>query len=100
MRNQFFGDNRDLFKYDLIREIINGINNINNFTFIPMLTKNSGQHGNQTDRKKAKAGFQNINLMSYLDNCIKQERRNIIEIKNYFEKEGILIEILQRDRIF
>jgi hypothetical protein len=38
--------------------------------------------------------------MSYLDNCIKQERRNIIEIKNYFEKEGILIEILQRDRIF
>ena len=38
MKNQYFGDNRDLFKYDLFLKIIQKTDSVNRFTFIPMLT--------------------------------------------------------------
>lgn len=42
MKNQYFGDNRDLFKYDLVHKIINAryAGLPKRFTFIPMLTEN------------------------------------------------------------
>jgi hypothetical protein len=100
MRNEFFGDNRDLFKYDLIKEVILGIQTINNFTFIPMLTKDIGKHGNQIDRNKAKAGFKNMELTTYLDNCIDNDRRNIIEISGYYKKNNIRINIYKESIYF
>ena len=41
MKNQYFGDNRDLFKYDLVHTIIRARHAglPSRFTFIPMLTK-------------------------------------------------------------
>ena len=55
MKNQFFGDNRDLFKYDLILSVVKGVDQIRQFTFIPMLTKDYGNHGNQINRRIARA---------------------------------------------
>jgi hypothetical protein len=86
MRNQFFADNRDLFKYDLILEIVSTINLLNQFFFIPMLTQDHGTHGNQINRHKAKAGFENSSLRNYLDECILKEHRNICHIINYFKR--------------
>ena len=94
MKNQYFGDIRDLFKYDLILRIIQETGSINRFLFIPMLTENDNRgDGNETDYNKAKAGTRNRNLMAYLENCVNENRRNITEIERYFESKGIEIYI-------
>lgn len=96
MKNQYFGDNRDLFKYDFIDFIFknNKISSIDSFTFIPMLTENNNRNdGNQTKIDKAKAGTKNAGLIAYLRECRAENRKNITEIKNYFLNHGIAIKI-------
>ena len=39
MNRQFFGDTRDLFKYDLVRHVMKALPVFDSFTFIPMLTE-------------------------------------------------------------
>jgi len=39
MKNQYFGDINDFFKYDLVLSLIEKIENFKCFTLIPMLTK-------------------------------------------------------------
>ena len=56
MKNQYFGDNSDVFKYDLIYQIMQ-VGLVNYFTFIPMLTENDHKnHGEKSNRKKAMVG--------------------------------------------
>jgi len=85
MKNQYFGDNRDLFKYDLIWHIMQtGL--INHFTFIPMLTEDDDtEHGENRDRKKAKAGTENKPLVKFLDKYRVKSKRNIKELEGFFK---------------
>lgn len=49
MKNQYFGDTRDLFKYDLILELLLENDFLERFTFIPMLTEDTENlHGRRT----------------------------------------------------
>jgi hypothetical protein len=94
MKNQYFGDVRDLFKYDLIQSIIKETDSINRILYIPMLTKNDERKdGNKIDYNKAKAGTHNEDLVKFLCNCVKSDRRNITELKFYFQLKGIEIDI-------
>ena len=94
MKNQYFGDVRDLFKYDLILRIIQETSSTNRFLYIPMLTENDNRgDGNKIDYNKAKAGTQNKDLMTYLKKCVNEDRKNITEIKHYFKLKGIKIYI-------
>jgi len=64
MKNQYFGESRDLFKYDLALTVRKEFNL--GLSFIPMLTAPDGRtHGNQIDHSHAKAGFNNpLNINS------------------------------------
>ena len=96
MKNQYFGDNRDLFKYDLICQIIRaGL--VEHFMFIPMLTQS-----NEANRSKAKAGRENKELEIFLDECVRQgeEKRNIKQLESFFGKHGISITIYKKDEHF
>ena len=55
MKDQWFGDDRDLFKYDLIYTVTHTkrVGLPGHFTFIPMLTNDDSQ------RKKGKPGTNN-----------------------------------------
>ena len=95
MKNQYFADTRDLFKYDLIAELIKYNPSFRNVTFIPMLTKDdSSQHGSKIDYSRAKAGIINKNLVSFLRDCLKRKRRNIKEIKRFFSDNKLNRKIL------
>jgi hypothetical protein len=88
LKNQYFGDTRDLFKYDLsltvCRELQLG------FSFIPMLTAPDGRtHGNQTDYSHAKAGFNNGLLCSFLKDCIEGDKRDVHQLSKYVATTGI-----------
>lgn len=97
MKNQYFGDNRDLFKYDLVLHLIENVNFLEHFTFIPMLTENDGRtDGNRRDYSKAKAGVNNEALKEYL----KEKPRSVKEIKGFFVSRGIPITIYKEDGYF
>jgi len=107
MNRLYFGDTRDLFRFDLARHIIKSLHEIAGFTFIPMLTEpgaRTGRGHTHKDLAKAletgKAGSQNRDLVS----CLKrlQEIESSLEyftgIRTYFENEQIPAEIYARNR--
>jgi hypothetical protein len=94
MKNQYFGDTRDLFKYDLILRVMEGIPSIRSLTFIPMLTPDDeSTHGNRTDHRRAKAGFKNRPLVEHLAACVLEGRRNVCEILPLFTAHGIQVNL-------
>ncbi len=97
MKNQYFGDNKDLFTYDLIWQIIQaGL--VNHFTFIPMLTRNDNKrHGEKFSRDKAKAGTKNKGLMNFLDKCVKEGRRDIKQLEGFFARCAVEMTIYGKD---
>ena len=100
MKNQYFGDNKDLFTYDLIWQIMQaGL--VEHFTFIPMLTGNDDKgHGEKYNRDKAKAGTENKELMGFLDECVKEGRRDIKQLESFFAQKGIKMTIYQESEYF
>ncbi len=101
MKNQYFGDNRDLFKYDLITKIMLSVNSSKYFSFIPMLTKNDGKNdGNRRDFENAKAGTENEDLKKclkkYGKNCDKNAR-DFRKIRQYFEQKQIYLNIYKEN---
>ncbi len=99
MKNQYFGDNRDLFKYDLILRVVKEIDSINHFMFIPMLTpdvpnnKSTKRDGEKRNRRNAKAGTKNPGLVNFLDEFKDKSKRDIKHLKNFFEKQDIEVTI-------
>jgi hypothetical protein len=102
MKNQYFGDVRDLFKYDLIQWILEETSSLQRFTFIPMLTKNDNKRkeGNKRDFNSAKAGAKNKNLMEFLEKYkeIARDERDFTDIRNYFKSKGIEIVIYKEQK--
>jgi hypothetical protein len=101
MKNQYFGDNRDLFKYDLITEIIKGTPTIKKLAFIPMLTPNdSSNHGEVRKIKKDKAGYKNGYLKDFLEptHPMDKNQRDFRSIKEYFNRVGILVDIYNHNK--
>ena len=97
MKNQYFGDNKDLFTYDLILQVMQaGL--VEHFTFIPMLTGNDNTgHGGKYRRHKAKVGTKNRELVDFLDRCIDENKRDIRELEGYFQKHGIKMTVYEKD---
>ena len=97
MKNQYFGDNRDLFKYDLILRIIQaGL--VNHFIYIPMLTKNDdSKQGGERDRCKARFGWKNQELCEFLNEFEEESERDIRQLGRFFGKCGIKMKVYGRD---
>ena len=95
MKNQYFGDTRDLFKYDLVLRILGCVPALRSFTFIPMLTADDrSSDGSRTDHRRARAaGSQNTSLVRYLEGCIRDGRRDIREILPFFRDRGITVHL-------
>ena len=56
MKNQYFGDTRDLFKYDLLEHLMDHFRP-RTFAFIAMLTEDDDtDHGQKRNYRSARAG--------------------------------------------
>ena len=93
MKNQYFGDNKDLFKYDLVLMIMQaGL--VEHFTFVPMLTEpDRTNHGEKAGRKHASAGTENKELINFLDECIDGGQKDIEQMVSFFQRYGIEMKI-------
>jgi hypothetical protein len=93
MKNQYFGDNKDLWKYDLVMTIMQaGL--AEQFTFVPMLTEPDGtNHGGKIDRRHARAGTENKELVNFLDERLNRGQRDIELMGDFFKRYGIKMKI-------
>lgn len=104
MNRKHFGDQRDLFKFDLVRHIMKSLPGLTSFTFIPMLTetdtKTDTDRGTKKDLGKAvktgKAGSQNSNLLLHVSRLqeIDSDLEYVQSLRHYFKNENILMDIL------
>jgi len=100
MKDQSFGDNRDLLKFDLVCEIIQS-GFVDHFTFIPMLTESKTQKEEvHVCRHEASGGGANKALLEFLDNCIINEKRNVGRLEEFFQQCGIKATIYGKDKLF
>ncbi len=89
MKNQYFGDVHDLFKYDLIIQLISN-SNLTKFTFIPMLTPNEDtKEGNKTKYTKNRVGHGRTDLRRFLERCVREQRRHVLELYKYFDQHPL-----------
>lgn len=103
----FFGDARDLFKFDLVRHIMKAFPELASFTFIPMLTEHDPAPARKSTRikdlelavKKGRAGTRNRELMEDLGRLqeIDDDLAYFHGIQSYFRKENIVVDVLHRD---
>lgn len=106
MKKQYLGDVRDLFKYDLIQQVLRGRSSLQEFTFIPMLTEYDpeSQDGNKRDfakaKKKGRPGANNGRLIEVLRKYkeVDRDKRDFIEIKEHFKSEDIEVLLYQDKR--
>ncbi len=100
MKNQYFGDNRDLVKFDLVYQIVKeGL--VDQFTYIPMVTENEAQKEEPNIcRYEASAGTGNKALLDFLDKSIINEKRDIRQLGEFFQQQGIKATIYRADKVF
>ncbi len=100
MKNQYFGDIHDLFKYDLVIEILTK-SKASKFTFIPMLTPNeNNKEGNRTKYTKNRAGHGRENLRRFLERCIRENRRNVLELRKYFTLHPLMNQLGEQVKLY
>ena len=107
MNRLFFGDARDLFKFDLVRHIMKAFPDLTSFTFVPMLTEQEGRSGKKKSAKKdlglalkkGMAGTLNRDLMEGMGRLqeIDDDLAYFHGIQSYFKKENIIVDVLHRD---
>lgn len=100
MKNQLFGENRDLLKFDLVCEILQrGL--VKQFVYVPMLTEDDPQYeAAHICRHEATGGIGNRELLDFLDECIINGKRDIRQLEKFFQKCGIRATIYGKDDIF
>jgi hypothetical protein len=108
MNRKFFGDTRDLFKLDLVCNIMKNLPELDSFTFVPMLTEDDETKGQKKNAKKdlaqavknGKGGSKNMELVLHMARL--QEIDNDLEyfrgIRSLFKKENIMIDIFDRHK--
>ena len=107
MNRMFFGDVRDLFKFDLVRHVMKAFPELLSFTFIPMLTEEASATGMKLTatkdlgraQKKGRAGTRNRELMEDMGRLqeIEDDLEYFHGIQSYFKKENIIVDVLHKD---
>jgi hypothetical protein len=103
----FFGDTRDVFKFDLVRHIMKAFPDLASFTFVPMLTEEEPATGKKKSAtkdlglalKKGRAGTRNRELMEDMGRLqeIDDDLAYFHGIQSYFKKENIIVDVLHKD---
>jgi len=88
VKNQYFGDRNDFFKYDLALSLVEQVGALRAFTLLPMLTPDD-EHadGNPTDYSAL--GKHRLGLHEYLMACVADPpRRRVSSLKHYMRRNA------------
>jgi len=87
VKNQYFGDRNDYFKYDLAIFLSEQLTGIKRFTFIPMLTANDG--GGDGGLIDYRQGAGRPDLYQFLKDKLKKRQRKVSHLQEYFKTNGL-----------
>lgn len=92
MKHQYFGDSRDLFKYDLLSWLITDVPGICRLIIVPMLTPDDGStDGGRILFRESHPGYRNAALRRFLS--AHHASRNLTRIADYFRTQGLCTDI-------
>ena len=86
MKNQYFGDRNDYFKYDLAIFCCEQLSGTRRLTFIPMLTQDDGSGDGKLIQYRQGAG--RGDLHRFLQESVKKKRRTVARLREYFDANG------------
>lgn len=86
MKNQYFGDIRDCFKYDLLIELVQGLH-LEQLTSIPMLTP-SDSESRDGQLVNYPANGRRQDLVTFLKEQVRLGDRDVVHLRNYFKKSN------------
>ena len=98
MKHQYFADRRDLFKYDLLLDILAAVPSLERLTFVPMLTPND-----ETGQGRLIAiapGRRNPTLATFLDRCRQEKRQDLKALRAFMQSAGITYTPYRDDSFF
>lgn len=98
MKNQYFGDRRDFFKYDMLLELTEGLGFIRQLTFIPMLTPDDGSGDGQL--KTYLPGARRQDLYCFLQDCLTRGVRDIRELRRFLGQRPFIYSPYRDDAYF
>lgn len=83
MKNQYFADRRDFFKWDLLEDLLTGASELTTFVNVTMLTPpDDSREGNL---KGYDCGNRREPLFRFLHECLAGGKQNVSEMRRYFE---------------
>lgn len=98
MKNQHFGENRDLLKLDLVTEVLKS-NLVEHFLYVPMLTPDdAGKEAANICRHESTGGGANTKLMDFLDFCVVNEKRQVSQLEGYFKELGYSAQVYAAEK--
>jgi len=83
MKDQYFGDRNDYFKYDLTIFLCEQLAEIRRLTFIPMLTRND--NSGDGDLINYRQGAGRADLYKFLKDKLKKRQRKVSHLQEYFD---------------
>jgi hypothetical protein len=83
VKDQYFADKRDFFKWDFLEDLLDGCTELESFTNITMLTPPDGSR--EGDLKTYEPGHRRKQLYDFLQGCLKGGRRRVSEMRTYFQ---------------
>ena len=97
MKNQYFADRRDLFKYDLLLDLVEAHGG-RRLTYVPMLTPNDGS----SEGKLSQADCRNRrrDVFDFLKSCLDNEQRNIRKLRELIPNFGVTFLPYRDDTVF
>lgn len=98
MKDQYFGDTRDLFKFDLLESLLKSSGGPRRLTYVPMLTRpDQSRHGGRHLAESTETGSRNAPLRTFLTRCADTEMHRVTQIKRHFGAEEIAISIYREN---
>jgi len=98
MKRMYFGDRRDLFKFDLLLDILEAIPGLERLTFVPMLTEDDdSREGQQISRDH---GARRPALAAFLAESRRTPRRDLTALREFFSKSGVPYSPYKDDELF
>ena len=85
MKNQYFSDRRDFFKYDFLLALMEGVPGLRRFLFVPMLTPDDGSTDGKLTNYMAGEHPRRRDLWDFLQGCLKRGERDIRALRRHMK---------------
>ncbi len=87
MKNQYFSDRRDFFKYDLLLALMENVPGLQRFLFVPMLTPDDGSTDGTLTNYRSGEHPRRRDLWDFLQGCLKRGERDIRALRRFMKEK-------------